>query len=276
MIALQAHCNLCDHNRFRVVEIEAPSFHVLECRNCGLVFVHPYPESDALKRHYDRSYYSEWINQQKSKRIRMWASRLNRINKLRPRGKLLDVGCGEGLFLRLAQDDGWQISGTELSPYASKFASRTLGTEIYCGQLHPAGFADNSFDVVTMWHVLEHVEDPKNYLREIHRVVKPDGLLVIAVPNVHDLVMQLAYRAIRRRKRKLFSVNEKEIHLYHFSPKALRLYFDETGFDCLRLSPDYGIVQFPKKLINWISVIPFYIAGFKIFNAIEALAIPRK
>ena len=107
-------------------------------------------------------------------------------------------------------------------------------------------------------------------------MLKPNGLLVLAVPNVNDLVMQLAYRAIRLRKLKLFSVNDKEVHLYHFSAKTLRAYFDKTGFDCLRLSPDYGIVQFPKKLINWISVIPFYIAGFKCFNAIEALAIPRK
>jgi len=151
-----------------------------------------------------------------------------------------------------------------------------LGTEIYCGQLHQACFADDSFDVVTMWHVLEHVEDPKRCLTEVHRVLKPHGLLVLAVPNVNDLLMKFAYRIIKRRSLKLVSINDKEVHLYHFSPKTLHSYFDKTGFDCLRLSPDYGIVQFPKKLINWISVIPFYIAGFKIFNAIETLAIPRK
>ena len=273
---MQARCNLCGHKRFKVIERGESPFEVLECSNCALVFVHPHPETGALKGHYGESYYSEWINQQKAKRIRMWESRLNRINKLRPSGKLLDVGCGEGLFLRLAQDNGWQIRGTELSLYASKFASEALGTEIYCGQLHQASFADNSFDVVTMWHVLEHVEDPKSYLEEVHRVLKPNGLLVLSVPNVNDLVMQLAYRATRRRKLKLFSVNDKEVHLYHFSAKTLRTYFDKTGFDCLRLSPDYGIVQFPKKIINWISVIPLYIAGFKCFNAIETLAIPRK
>jgi len=267
MTALQAHCNLCSHNRFRVIERNESPFQVLRCRYCGLVFVHPHPKSGALKGHYGKSYYSEWINQQKNKRTRMWESRLNKLQKLRPRGKLLDVGCGEGLFLRLAQDNGC---------YASKFASKALGTKIYCGQLHQACFADNSFDVVTMWHVLEHVENPKSYLTEVHRVLKPHGLLILAVPNVNDLLMKLAYRIIKRRSLKLFSINNKEVHLYHFSPKTLRSYFDKTGFDCLRLSPDYGMVQFPKKLINWISVIPFYIAGFTFFNAIETLAIPRK
>jgi 2-polyprenyl-3-methyl-5-hydroxy-6-metoxy-1,4-benzoquinol methylase len=230
---------------------------------------------DQIKEHYCEEYYTEWINRQKKRRIRMWESRLKMINKIKAKGKLLDVGCGEGLFLQLAQKSGWQVSGIELSPYASKFASKALGTKIYCGQLHEEVFDDNSFDVVTMWHVLEHVEDPKRYLREINRVVKSGGLLVIAVPNVNALVMQSAYRVIRRRKSKLFSVNDKEVHLYHFSQKTLAAYFEKTGFDCLRLSPDYGIVQFPKKLINWISVIPFYIAGLTIFNSIEALAIPR-
>jgi ubiquinone/menaquinone biosynthesis C-methylase UbiE len=206
----------------------------------------------------------------------MWEFRLNRINKLKPNGKLLDVGCGEGLFLKLAQKIGWQVSGTEVSSYASKFASNILGAEIFCGQLHQRHFADNSFDVVTMWHVLEHVKDPKGYLREIYRIMKPGGLLVLAVPNVNNFVMQSAYRVMRHRKLKLFSINDKEVHLYHFSTKTIGAYYDRTGFDCLRLSPDYGIVQFPKKLINWISVIPFYIAGLTIFNSIEALAVPRK
>jgi 2-polyprenyl-3-methyl-5-hydroxy-6-metoxy-1,4-benzoquinol methylase len=276
MTALQAYCNLCGHNNFRIIEKDEFPFQVLKCGSCGLVFVHPHPGRDQLKSHYCENYYSEWINQQKNKRTRMWISRLNRIKKLQACGRLLDVGCGEGLFLSLAQDSGWQISGTELSPYASKFASKALGTEIYDGQLHNASFADNSFDVVTMWHVLEHVEDPISCLSEVHRVLRPHGLLVLAVPNANDLVMQMAYRIIRRRRLKLFSIYDKEVHLYHFSPKTLNAYLEKTGFDCLRISPDYGIVKFSKKLINWISVIPFYIAGFKIFNAIEASAVPRK
>jgi 2-polyprenyl-3-methyl-5-hydroxy-6-metoxy-1,4-benzoquinol methylase len=276
MIALQANCNLCGHNRCRVVEKGESPFQVLTCRNCGLVFVHPHPKTDDLKVHYGENYYSEWINQQKNLRTRMWESRLKKIQKHRPRGKLLDVGCGEGLFLKLAQANGWEISGTELSAFASKYAAETLKTDVFCGGLHEAALAENSFDVVTMWHVLEHVENPRSYLTEVHRLLKPNGILVVAVPNVDNLLMKLAYKIIKRRSLKLFSINAKEIHLYHFSPQTLSSYLDKTGFDCLRLSPDYGIVHFPKKLINWISVIPYYIAGFKIFNAIETLAIARK
>ena len=269
-------CNLCKHNAFKVIEEGEPLFKVLKCNNCGLVFVNPHPERNSLRRHYNKSYYSEWINQQKNRRIKMWNSRLEKIMRIKPNGKLLDVGCGEGLFLGLAQAKGWEISGTEISLYASQFASKILGEEIYCGQLHEAAFADDSFDVVTMWHVLEHVEDPKGYLTEVYRVIRPGGLLVIAVPNINNLFLRSLYRLIKWRKLKLFSAKDKEIHLYHFSPKTLYAYLEKAGFDCLRIAPDYGIVQFSKKVINWVSVIPFYIAGIKFFNAIEAMAIARK
>jgi 2-polyprenyl-3-methyl-5-hydroxy-6-metoxy-1,4-benzoquinol methylase len=276
MTAFGINCNLCGHNDFRVIDKEESPFLVLRCNHCDLVFVDPQPDSGALKDHYCENYYSEWMNKQKNKRFQMWQNRLNKIQRLRSNGKLLDVGCGEGFFLSLAQANGWHITGTELSSFASKLAANTLKTDIYCGELDEAKFAKNSFDVVTMWHVLEHVKSPKNYLKEIHRILKPEGLLVLAVPNVNDLLMKFAYRIFKGRSLKLFSINGKEVHLYHFSPETLCLYFDKTGFDCLQLSPDYGIVQFPKKIVNWISVIPYYIADFKFFNAIETFAMPRK
>jgi len=106
--------------------------------------------------------------------------------------------------------------------------------------------------------------------------LKPDGLLVVAVPNVNDIVMQIAYGIIKRRKMKLFSKEEREVHLYHFSPETIKGYLDKTGFDCLKLSPDFGIVQYGKKLINDISIIPYYLAGIHIYNAIEVFAIRKK
>ena len=74
---------------------------------------------------------------------------------------------------------------------------------------------------------------------------------------------------------KLFTENEKELHLYHFSTKTLQDYLKKAGFKCLELSPDFGIVEYSKRLINMISVIPYYLAGIKIFNAIEVYAIPE-
>lgn len=268
-------CNLCGCRKFKTVEEES-SFRVLRCRQCSLVFVYPHPIGSELKQHYDEDYYAEWINTQRQKRVSMWKKRLKRVQRSHSGVKLLDVGCGEGAFLDVAQKAGWEVSGTELSSYAAKYARDILGADIFCGQLFEAQFADRSFDVVTMWHVLEHVTNPKRYLAEVKRVLRPDGLLVIAVPNVNDLIMQIAYRIIKRRKLKLFSRDDKEVHLFHFSPKTIKAYLDKTGFNCLKISPDFGIVENTKKLINMISVIPYYLAGIKIFNAIEIFATPKK
>ncbi len=268
-------CNLCGQSSFKIRENDEPPFKVLECRSCGLAFVHPVPDIAGLAVHYDEDYYRDWISEQKSKRIRMWEDRLKKLEKHRQGGRLLDVGCADGAFLKLAQERGWDISGTEHSSYAAKYVSEALDISIFCGELFTAGYPDNSFDVVTMWHVLEHVSDPKRYLKEIHRILKPSGLLVLAVPNVNDLIMQMAYRICKLRRLKLFSVSDREIHLYHFSPRTIKAYLQETGFSCLRLSPDYGIVDFPKKMINMAAVGVYYLLGIKIFNAIEVYAIKK-
>lgn len=268
-------CNLCQKNRFTTIENDEEPYKVLRCLNCSLVFVYPFPDYTDLKEHYNHDYYKAWVNEQKKKRIKMWGNRLKELQKIRQGGRLLDVGCGEGTFLKLAKRNGWHISGTELSAYAVKYATDVLGADIFCGEIEDAGYPENSFDIVTMWHVLEHVRDPNQYLNEIRRVLRPDGLLVIAVPNVNNLIMQIAYRIFKGRKMKLFSKDEKEVHLYHFSPDTIKAYLDKSGFECLRLSPDFGIMEASKKLVNLISVIPYYLGGIKIFNAIEVYAAPK-
>lgn len=276
MISHEIICNFCGQSRFKILEEDQTPFKVLKCQNCSLVFVYPQSEPGELKDHYDEGYYSEWIYAEKKKRLKMWSKRLNLLEKHRDGGMLLDVGCGEGTFLKQAQGRGWRVSGTELSSYAAKYASNVLGTDVFCGELEDAKYPDHSFDVVTMWHVLEHVSDPIKYLLEVHRILNSKGLMVIAVPNVNDLFIQIAYRIIKRRKLKLFSKDEKELHLYHFSAKTIKGYLEKTGFECLQLSPDFGIISNSKKLINMISVLPYYLIGLKVFNSIQIFATPKK
>lgn len=93
-------------------------------------------------------------------------------------------------------------------------------------------------------------KDPKRYLLDIWKIIKSDGLLIIAVPNVNDLVMQFAYRIVKQRKLKLFKKGDKEVHLYHFSTKTLKVYLNEAGFQCDRLMPDFRIIENSKRLIK--------------------------
>jgi 2-polyprenyl-3-methyl-5-hydroxy-6-metoxy-1,4-benzoquinol methylase len=274
MVSGKPSCNLCGGKGFTVIEEDTP-FRVLQCESCSLIFVYPIPDKAELEEHYDTAYYGEWLDEQKEPRIKMWKRRLKRLERFRPGGMLLDVGCAEGTFLNLARQRGWRTRGTEISRYAASYAENISGAEVFCGELPAAGYPRHSFDVITMWHVLEHVRDPSGYLREIHHILKPDGLLVIAVPNCKNVLMQAAYRIVRKRKMKLFSKDDREVHLYHFSPKTIQTYLARTGFECIRLAPDFGIVNPYKRLINAISTIPYYLAGIKIFNAIEIFAVPK-
>jgi 2-polyprenyl-3-methyl-5-hydroxy-6-metoxy-1,4-benzoquinol methylase len=275
MEQLDVRCNLCGENQFRIREDDEPPFRVLECRRCGLVFVHPLPDPTGLAGHYDENYYRAWITEQKDKRSLMWENRLRNLEEVVQRGHLLDVGCGDGSFLSHAKQHGWVVDGTEYSDHAAKFAGERVGIHIFRGELASAVYPGESYDVVTMWHVLEHVADPGAYLREIHRILKPSGLLVMAVPNVDDWVMQTAYRLWKGRKMKLFSSEDREVHLYHFSPSTLQRYLAKTGFRCLQMAPDCGIVEDAKRFVNWLAILLYHLTGHKIYNAIEAWAVKK-
>ena len=274
MMVTKPVCNLCGCKEFKIIEDDEAPYKVLGCKMCSLVFVHPQPESRELAEHYNEDYYHEWVGRQKEKRIKMWAARLSKVEKYRKAGRLLDVGCGDGVLLNLAKKRGWQVAGTELSSFAARRASDILGEDIFCGELFDASYPEKNFDVVTLWHVLEHVKDPLKYLFEIRRIIKSDGLLVIAVPNVNDLVMQVAYRLIRGGKMKLYSQKDREVHLYHFSPETVTRYFRRAGFNCLRFGPDFGVVETAKKGINLLAAMLSYVSGMKVYNAIEVYAVP--
>ncbi len=265
-------CNLCGGDRFKIVEDGEKPVCVWRCLRCGLVFVDPVPDSSYLATHYDEGYYADWMATQSAKRVKMWERRLKALERRCKKGSLLDVGCATGTFLQLAKESGWQIRGTEYSPYAAAFAKKFLKADIFCGHLMDARYDDASFDAVTFWHVLEHVTDPTRYLQEAYRILRPSGLLVIAVPNVNDYVMQAAYRIVKGQPLRLFSRGEREIHLFHFSAATLRAYLQKTGFTVIGIGPDYGITEYSKRLVNRIAVIGSHLTGIQAFNALEGYA----
>lgn len=141
--------------------------------------------------------------------------------KAADRGKLLDLGCGDGRFLTLMRDAGWDVTGIEPDPTAAKVAQQELGTSVTVGCLEDAGFPDESFDAVTLSHVIEHVHDPIALLSECRRVLKPGGNVVIATPNITSL----GHKEFGSSWRGL----EPPRHLHIFSSGALRVCCDRAG-----------------------------------------------
>jgi len=148
---------------------------------------------------------------------------------------VLDVGCGDGSFLDALAQQGWEVNGTELSASIAATALERLGDRIRVGGVGEAGFPPNSFDLITFWHVLEHLEDPRRALSEAGRLLKADGRMVVAVPNMNS--WQAGW------------FKEEWLHLdvprhrWHFSPETLDALATRCGLrvECVRhFSLEYG------------------------------------
>lgn len=271
----RSRCHLCGGGRFRQREIAQDSVRVIECINCSLVFVDPQPGPKSLPDHYDEHYYRSWLTEQRSKRVKMWERRIQHLEKFKTTGRLLDVGCGEGLFLEIAKRRGWQTTGTEISGFAAEHAAKEAECEVFQGELPDARFADGAFDLVTLWHVLEHVRDPLAYLTEARRILAEDGVLVVAVPNLNNVLMKAAYRFFKGKPLRLYEPDEKELHLFHFSDRTLTRSLNGAGFRVVRIGPDAGSVDRRKRVVDAFARAMSKITGRRIYNALEAIAVPK-
>ncbi len=148
------------------------------------------------------------------------------LNGSRP-GKLLDVGCGNGQFLATMQKLGWEVTGVEPDGQAVKVAQERFGLNVYEGVLEDIGFPDDTFDAITMSHVVEHLPDPIGTLRECKRILRKGGRLVVTVPNIESL----GHRLFREAWLDL----DPPRHLFLFSPHSLRTCAERSGLQVLEL-----------------------------------------
>lgn len=227
-------CPLCGAETVRVVfgadkvSSVAESYRVVKCAACQLRYTDPVPPAEDLAALYGEEFYGNTAPRLLSwdalrlllHRSVLWQRRRALAGR-RP-GRALDLGCGDGDFLASLARRGWEVYGTEFSTAASALA-QAKGVTTHQGDLASAAFPDGFFDVVTLWHVLEHLPDPVAELAEVRRVLRDDGLLVIEVPNSACLTFQLC-------KERWFPLNVPR-HLQHFTPETLGRLLRRTGFD---------------------------------------------
>ncbi len=254
-----ACCNLCGKDNTELVERAQEPYSVVKCSQCGLVYVNPRPSIEDLSTCYLEDYYSEWIKEQRKRRLSIWKKRLKEIKKFKKAGNLLDIGSGTGLFLNIAKNDGWQVQGTEFSKYAREYAKKQFNLDIFKGELNGVDFKDNFFDVITMWHVLEHMQDPLMALKAANRVLKRDGLLVIAVPNFNNYFFKLMYFLKKGRRLPLFEKNIRDVHLYHFTPVTIKQMLNKAGFRIRKITVDTGRAYFIERVIDNIALFVYKI-----------------
>ena len=199
------------------------------CAACGVFFRSRRPTQAAIQSSYDTGVQYESWELERAPREQSWRRRLALVQRWRAGGRLLDVGTGNGDFLDAAARGGFHGVGTELSRTAAELAA-AKGHQVHVGQFTEFELPRAAFDVVTLWHVLEHVPDPGRVLQQVYAVLKPGGIFAVAVPNEeNDLVWR---RLGRRAGTPPFGAQQfgGEVHLTHFQPATFKAALRRAGF----------------------------------------------
>ncbi len=220
-------------------------FSYLRCQKCGLVFLSPRPNRDEILRFYEEGYYGEDTQKFRSwieiPRLFFARKRVRRVQTFFARpGNALDIGCGQGNFLQLLQGEGWECRGTELTEKSAGRASRR-GIPVSVGEFDPARFPAHSFDLVSLWHVLEHLPDPRHTLGSLPGLLRRGGIVAISTPNMDSLQAEVG-------KENWFHLDPPR-HLYLFSPQTLGRIMDSLGFRLLKIY-HYSMEQNPYGWIQ--------------------------
>lgn len=221
-------CLLCGGTRCRPVVSDAGSS-ILRCRDCRHVFS-SYPG--------DPHYGGFWGDEVEPGAHLYWSRARGRMHEgfvdrfVRGRsGRLLDMGCGLGFFVQvMARQPGWDACGCEISEPAVRHAREALKQQVVCARLEEAPWSPTSFDVITMWDVLDHIVAPDPLLRRCHALLKDDGLLFIRTPNISIHLPRARVRKLLWGERAAVDFLQPRDHLHHYSPLTLRRLLERNGF----------------------------------------------
>ena len=213
--------------------VSQETFELLYKEDLDMLITNPQPSLEKLPSYYESVNYISHTDGNKSLFEKMYQfvksialkNKLKLINSQSEKGKILDIGAGVGDFLAVAKNDGWETFGTEPSDKAKAIAiKKGVSFVDNLSQLE-----NNSFDIITMWHVLEHVPDLENQISELKRLLKPNGTILIAVPNFNSF--DANYYG------KFWAAFDIPIHLWHFSKTAIQKLFAVQNLDLIKVLP---------------------------------------
>ena len=200
-------------------------FAIVECRSCGICQTFPQLSSEQAKNYYPAVYYpslesSEHYYQKTSHQFQ--ADKIAKLGRFRKSGKLLDVGCGVGYFVLEAVRAHFDAEGLEFSPDAASVGRELWTLKIQTGDFLRAEYPEASFEIVTLWQVFEHFPNPVETLRKVWQILKPGGLLVVAVPNIASIQASLFTN-------RWYHLDVPR-HLFHYSPQTLGRLIEREGY----------------------------------------------
>ena len=270
-------CNICGSEQITKVD---PEFNFCRCDSCGYVFDSPRPSFAEINAFYSQAgKYNAWLKEERA-RDTLWKRRLKKLLRCGAAGRLLDIGAGYGQFLHHAQSFFSEVAGTEISASAIAIAKEKYGFSLLAGRVEDIDLPPESFDTITLFHVLEHVPDPCKLVHRCQTLLRRQGTLAIAVPNdvlawtsrIKKIGKQLGLKPFQKFSPRLGisrAGTSHEIHLSHFTPPVLRRLLENSGLHVIEESLDpYCASRGLRLLLD-----SAYYAGHRILHA--ALKINR-
>lgn len=237
-------CIVCGHASFSKYlsvkdhTVSNESFELDKCDQCGFIFTQNAPNEEGIGQYYKSDAYISHTNSKQGLFNRLYQlvrsltlrSKSNLVKKYTgiSKGVVLDYGCGTGAFLAFMRNAGWTVKGIEPDESARSIASSLSGQNV----LSPSALSDfssNSCDAITLWHVLEHVHNVGEVLKQFQRILSGKGILVIAVPN--HLSFDARYYGAH------WAAYDVPRHLHHFNPATISMLLKKSGFELISTRP---------------------------------------
>lgn len=231
-------CPLCNSTNIRKQRsvkdhfLSKEEFVIFRCDGCGFVFTQDHPDENNISRYYESDDYLSHTDSVKgfsaglyrfSRRVMLKKKRkiVLKFTGLKS-GHLLDIGSGSGHFISVMKESKWMVQGIEINDKARKYSVSHTGLDV----ISPSGITSlpsENFDCITLWHVLEHFQDPFGYASEIKRLLKPGGICIVALPNCNS------FDAVHYKEH--WAAYDVPRHLWHFTPGTFEIFTEKNGFE---------------------------------------------
>lgn len=246
-------CNICKSNNYKIIyearydkekdkdiirkfrssADELLIDQLVECNNCKLRYINPRFNENQIIKGYSEGDDPVFVSQVKA-REKTFQNQLKVIERYAKKGNLLDIGTAGGSFLYIAKNKGWNVSGCEPNKWLVKWAKENYKIDINQGTLFEQKYKNNSFDVVTLWDVIEHTSDPLKVLQKCNLLLKNDGILVVNYPDIGSWIARLM-------KRKWLFLTS--VHLYYFNRRTIEIILKKAGFKIIMIKPHFQRLQ---------------------------------
>jgi 2-polyprenyl-3-methyl-5-hydroxy-6-metoxy-1,4-benzoquinol methylase len=232
-------CNSKRNNQFISCKdhfLTGESFNIIQCDECGFRFTNPRPDENELGNYYQSTEYISHSNTRKGvfngiyQIVRKYtiAKKYRMISQYKDGNHILDIGCATGEFLNYMKSKNWETLGIEPDVKARQMARSRYGLKVF-DEAYLDQVPDSSMDIITLWHVLEHISDLSGRMKTLERILKPGGFLVMAVPN-SDSYDAGYYRDF-------WAGYDVPRHLYHFSPGSMKKLLTRNHFKLIETKP---------------------------------------